>query len=411
MDRAPDGTLSCEVLVVGAGLAGLVAAIGFARSGFDVALCGAPERLANGRTVALFDSSIRLLERLDLWPAVEAEAAPLRILRIIDDTGGLWTPPPIEFRSGEIGLDAFGWNVENARLLDVLARAARATPGLRLVEGRVEAYEFGDDLATARCQDGAMIRARLVAAADGRGSPARKAAGIDASTRAYRQSALTLILGHSRPHRDASTEFHTRSGPFTLVPLPDSPAGAARSSLVWLMANPPARRRAQLDDAALAAAIEAQCQSMLGRMRIEGGRGLFPMISQTAARPVGRRLALIGDAAHVFPPIGAQGLNLGLRDVAHLIEAASEARSERRDIGGAPALDRYADWRRPDVAIRTCAVNGLNSSLLAALPPIDLMRGLGLGALAAIGPLRRFVMREGVAPHWSTPTMMRPDAA
>jgi len=407
MNRAPPAAVSCEVLVVGAGLAGLVAAIGFERAGFDVVLCGSPDRAANGRTVALFDASIRLLDRLGLWPGVEAEAAPLRTLRIVDDTGALWSPPPIEFRSSEIGLDAFGWNIENARLLVSLTRAAQAATGLRIVDGRAAAYEFGEDRATARCEDGTVIAAKLIAAADGRGSPARKAAGIDATTRPYPQSALTAILTHARPHRDASTEFHTRTGPFTLVPLPDSAAGAGRSSLVWLMANPAARRRAALDDADLAAAIETQCQSMLGRMAIEGPRGLFPMVSQSAARLVGPRLALIGDAGHVFPPIGAQGLNLGLRDVAHLIEAAREARSVGRDIGAPAALSRYADARRPDVALRSGAVNGLNASLLAALPPIDLLRGLGLTALASIGPLRRFVMREGVAPHFSTPKMMR----
>ena len=119
------------------------------------------------------------------------------------------------------------------------------------------------------------------------------------------------------------------------------------------------------------------------------------------------RLALVGDAAHVFPPIGAQGLNLGLRDAAHLIEAATQARSEGRDIGGPETLSRYADLRRLDVAFRMGAVAALNRSLLAAFAPVDFLRGAGLAALGAIGPLRRFVMREGVAPHFSTPKLMR----
>jgi len=399
--------LSCEVLVVGAGLAGLVGAIGFARAGFDTVLCGEAERLANGRTVALLESSIRLVKALGLWADVEPRAAPLRALRLIDDTGGLWSAAPIEFRAAEIGLEAFGWNIENAWLIDALATAARAAPGLRWIESRVASYEFSPERAQARCENGALVAARLIVAADGRASPARKAAGIGVAIERNPQTALTLILSHSRPHLDFSTEFHTRAGPFTLVPLPASPAHTPRSSLVWVMAPGEAARRAALDDVALAEEIEAQAQSMLGKMRIEGKRGAFPLISQTAARMIGPRLALVGDAAHVLAPIGAQGLNLGLRDAAHLIKAAERAKSEGGDIGGARALGHYADLRRLDVAFRRRAVDGLNRSLLAALPPIDFVRGAGLAALGAIGPLRRFVMREGVAPHFSTPRAMR----
>jgi len=406
MDAQAAG-LSCEVLVVGAGLAGLIAAIGFERAGFDVILCSGAEPAAKGRTVALFDSSIRLLRALGLWEGVEPRAAPLRALRIVDDTGALWSAAPTTFRASEIGLEAFGWNVENAQLADALSSAARASPGLRMIESRIACYHWAGDQALARSENGAVIAASLVAAADGRGSPARKAAGIDAAVRRHPQTALTLIVGHSRRHDDFSTEFHTRGGPFTLVPLPDSPAGGARSSLVWMMSNAQARRRAALDDETLAREIETQSQSLLGAMQAASARGAFPIVSQTAARMTGRRLALVGEAAHVFPPIGAQGLNLGLRDGAHLVEAAARARSEGRDIGGQRALAHYADLRRLDVAFRTSAVGALNRSLLAGLAPVDFLRSAGLAALGAIGPLRRFVMREGVAPHFSTPRLMR----
>lgn len=409
--NAQTAGLSCEVLVVGAGLAGLVAAIGFERAGFDVILCGVADETANGRTVALFDSSIHLLKALGLWRGVGSRAAPLRALRIVDDTGSLWSAAPIEFRAGEIGLEEFGWNIENAQLAEALLLAARASPGLRVVESRIAAYEWDGERVSARCENGVEIAARLIAAADGRNSPARRAAGVGVSVRRHPQTALTLILTHSRPHENFSTEFHTRGGPFTLVPLPDGPTGDRRSSLVWMMANPQAARRAALDDETLAEEIEMQSRSLLGAVRIAGKRGTFPMVSQGAARMTATRLALIGDAAHVFPPIGAQGLNLGLRDAAHLIEAATRAKNEERDIGGPDTLSRYADLRRLDVAFRMGAVEALNHSLLAAFAPIDFLRGAGLAALGAIGPLRRFVMREGVSPHFSTPRLMRPSAS
>jgi len=388
-----------DVLIAGAGLAGLVAAIGFARAGFDAVVCGVPERTRRGRTVALLDSSAAFLDSLGLWPPLRAEAAPLRSLRLIDDTGGLFPPRPVEFHAAEIGLDAFGWNIENDRMADALVAEVARAPGLERMASGVAAYDFGPDAACARLEDERIISARLVIGADGRDSKARRAAGLEARVHAYGQSALTVLLAHRLPHRDFSTEFHTSGGPFTLVPLPASATAPHRSSLVWVMTDGDARRRAALDNEELAVEIERQAQSLLGAIRIEGERGMFPMTRQIVPRIASGRLALVGDAAHVFPPIGAQGLNLGLRDVATIIACAVEARETGRDIGEKETLTAYESSRRPDITLRTGVVDGLNRALLAHFAPFDFARGAGLAALSAIGPLRRFVMREGVGPH------------
>jgi 2-octaprenyl-6-methoxyphenol hydroxylase len=389
----------CDVFVVGAGLAGLAAAIGFARAGFRVVSCGATDRLGQGRTVALLGRSIDFLESLAVWREIEPLAAPFRSLRIIDDTGALFAARPIAFHADEIGLKAFGWNVENAAMAEALAEAAASAANLRRLESKVASFDFAREGARLRLADGRLFQARLVVGADGRGSSARKAAGIEARTHRYPQSALTALLAHTRPHDDYTSEFHTRQGPFTLVPLPAAPGARWRSSLVWVMSPAEAARRAALDDEALAGEIERQARSLLGAMRVEGERGVFPMARQIVARLTATRLALVGDAAHAFPPIGAQGLNLGLRDVESLLKSAREAADAGEDIGGEAALARYARSRGPDIQTRTSAVDALNRSLIARFAPIDAARGLGLAALGAIGPLRRFVMREGVAPR------------
>ncbi|MBL0406482.1 UbiH/UbiF family hydroxylase [Microvirga aerilata] len=391
-----------SIAVVGAGAVGLSAALAFARDGFKTVLVGGLDTRRDGRTVALLNGSVRFLEALGVWPEIAKAAAPLETMRIIDDTGSLFRPPPASFRAGEIGLDAFGWNIENATLVETLAEAARGCENLDLVPDFAVGFEADEAGAHLTLADDTRIRASLVVAADGRNSRLRQIAGVDARTWSYPQSAVTTILAHDRDHRETSTEFHTRHGPFTLVPLP-----GRRSSLVWVTSKVETERLSRLDDAALALAIERQAGSHLGAMRVEGPRGLVPMTGLSVNRYWSRHLALVGEAAHVFPPIGAQGLNLGFRDVASLRDAVVDANDSGQEPGSDESLNRYQQSRDLDVRLRTAAVDGLNRTLLTGLLPADFLRGAGLLALSNIGPLRRIVMREGVLPRVGVPRLMQ----
>jgi 2-octaprenyl-6-methoxyphenol hydroxylase len=253
--------------------------------------------------------------------------------------------------------------------------------------------------------DGGQVAARLAVGAEGRHSPCRAAAGIETDGHAYAQTALTFNLAHARPHEDTSTEFHTASGPFTLVPLPGN-----RSSLVCVVAPAEAERIASLADDELAEEIERRAHSILGKMQAENGRGRFPLGVATARSFARNRVALVGEAAHLIPPIGAQGLNLGLRDAAVIAELVVTSRGEGGDVGASELLARYDDQRRSDVTSRTLAVDLLNRSLLTDFLPVQGTRGLGLYLIDRIGPLRRAVMREGVAPAASQPRLMRGEA-
>ena len=361
-------------------------------------------RLDN-RTTTLLHGSVTALETLGVWNLCAGQAAPLKIMRIVDDTGRLWRAPEVKFEADEIGLEAFGYNIENWHLVAALEQRAGTHTDLRLIEDQVCAVETHGDEVSVSLKNGDTLCAPLVVAADGRHSLCRKAAGIAVEEREYPQTALTVCLRHSRSHRDTSTEFHTKSGPFTLVPLP-----GLRSSLVWVLDRAQAGDIAALDGAALSMEIERAAHSILGKMEVEPGRGMFPLGVATAERFADNRIALVGEAAHVIPPIGAQGLNLGLRDAAAIGELVIAAHRAGEDIGGTDVLAAYKEMRRTDVGSRTLAVDLLNRTLLADLLPAQGLRGLGLYALEHIGPLRRAVMREGVAPAASLPRLMRGEA-
>ncbi len=398
-------TAKFDMLVVGAGAAGLTASLALARSGFRVALRGAPDNRRNGRTVALFEASLRLYRSLGLWQRLAPLSMPIETIRILDDTGSRFPTPPLNLHAEEIGLDAFGANIENALLVSELAAIARQTPGLDFADALVTGYAFAGQTAQATCATGETLEANLLIGADGRNSPLRAAAGIEPRQWSYPQVAITALLAHQRTHWRTSTEYHTRQGPCTFVPLPAEGVNRHRSSLVWLMTSDEASRRMSLDDAGLAGEIETQVHHMHGGVRLEGPRAAFPIAGLSCRTRVAPRVALVADAAHYFPPIGAQGLNLGLRDVAQLV--ASLELHGRRDAGSPLALRHYDRARSLDVVTRSLGVDWLNRSLLVDALPVDALRSIGILAMVAIAPLRRALLREGVAPPGRLPPLMR----
>jgi len=397
-------TSEVEVAVVGGGPAGLTVAIALAAAGVETALAAARPRRDN-RTTALLLGSITALTTLGVWERCRDEAAAIAVMRLVDDTARLVRAPEVAFSAAEIGEAAFGYNIANRHLMAALEARAATLPALARFEEAASSVTLGTREATIRLAGGGCIRARLVVGADGRSSVCRAAAGIAVDRRTYAQTALTLNLGHRRPHANVCTELHTESGPFTLVPLPGN-----RSSLVWVTGREEADDLVARADDALAEAIERRSHSILGRIEVEPERGAFPLEVATARACGGRRVVLVGEAAHVMPPIGAQGLNLGLRDAAAVGELVVEARRTGADPGDDALVARYAAMRHTDVAARTLAVDLLNRSLLIDFLPVQGARGLALYLIDAIAPLRRAVMREGIAPAASAPRLMRGEA-
>jgi 2-octaprenyl-6-methoxyphenol hydroxylase len=396
---------SVEVAIVGGGPVGLTAAIALAGAGVETALVAKPAATPDNRTTALLASSVTALDTLGVWQRCRDDAAALRVMRIIDDTGRLLRAPEVHFAASEIGLDAFGYNIENRFLLAALDARARALPALTFIEDTAQAVTIGDTKVTIALEHGPPLAARLAIGADGRRSLCRQAAGIATDGQAYRQTALTFNLGHQRLHRNSSTEFHTPAGPFTLVPLPGT-----RSSLVLVVDPGEAARIGALADQELGGEIERRSHSILGRIEPEPGRGAFPLAIETARRFAVARMALVGEAAHLLPPIGAQGLNLGLRDAATIAELVVAAHGNDSDVGAPDLAERYDGSQRMDVRSRSLAVDLLNRSLLSDFLPMQGVRGLSLFLLQRIGPLRRAVMREGVAPSPAQPRLMRGEA-
>ena len=394
--------IDTDILIAGGGVAGLAAAAILAARGFSV-ICADPVppvtsdagAAADLRSTAFLMPSVELLRRAGLWTRLAPEAAPLRVMRIVD-AGGAAGARRADFDAREAGAEAFGYNLPNWLLRREMVAHLEGEPRARLVApARVEAVVPRADRAVVRLGDGSSLAARLVIAADGRDSGLRAGAGIGARRWGYGQKALVFVARHGPPHEDVSTEVHEGGGPFTLVPLPGR-EGAHRSAVVWMERGPRAQALAALPAPEFEAEMTARSAGVLGPLALEGRRAVWPIVAQIAHRFDAPRMALVAEAAHVVPPIGAQGLNMSLRDIGVLADLLDAARAAGGDIGAPELLARYHRARHGEALARMLGVDALNRAAMTDLQPLRDLRRLGLGVLGGLPPLRRAAMRLGL---------------
>ncbi|VDS07283.1 2-octaprenyl-3-methyl-6-methoxy-1,4-benzoquinol hydroxylase [Paracoccus haematequi] len=387
-----------DILVSGGGIAGLITAAAFGAQGFST-LCVDPappvtEEGAEGadlRTTAFLTPSVALLGRIGLWDRLLPHATPLQIMRIVD-AGGARPVARLtrDFDATEIGDQPFGWNLPNWLLRREISARLAGMQNVRFQPGTgTAAVAARDEGALVTLTDGRRIRARLLVGADGRDSPVRQALGIGVRTFRYGQKALAFAVTHDVPHGNVSTEIHRSGGPFTLVPLPDRD-GQPCSAVVWMENGRETARLAALPPAAFEAELNARSAGVLGRLTLATRLTQWPIISQIADRFTGPRTALIAEAAHVVPPIGAQGLNMSLADLTALIDLSGD------DPGSAASLAAYDRARRPEAFARLLGIDALNRASQASLRPLRDLRAAALGGLYGIAPVRRLMMRAGL---------------
>lgn len=377
-----------QVAVIGGGLVGKASAVAAAKSGFST-LHIAPEAPIDRRTSALMGPSVSYMIDAGLIGDPEAIGVPLTRIRIIDCTDRLLRAPETVFASSEFGHRAFGWNFPNAKLGESFARAGADCEDLELLPATLASAQRVDHLWQLTLDDGRKITADLLVGADGKGSSVRKAAGISARERKFDQAALVCNLEVERELDGESVELHYPNGPFTLVP-----AGGNRANLVWIDRRD-ALEAARRDEAALQTAINEQSRHLFGTIKIVSPSFVFPL-SSLSVDVAGRDGAvLVGESAHAFPPIGAQGLNLGLRDVADLDTCLKSANPG--SFGWADAVCRsYATIRKGDLARTGAIVDGLFGSLLSRHLPAQALRTAGLWSLKAFPLLRKQAISLGM---------------
>tara|TARA_R110002110_G_scaffold76905_6_gene202322 strand:+ start:89 stop:1285 length:1197 start_codon:yes stop_codon:yes gene_type:complete len=391
----------CDILISGGGIAGLTAAAAFGTAGLKV-ICVDPSppvtlRDAAGadmRSTAMLQPARAVLEAAGIWTHLAPHAAPLQIMRIVD-AGGPEPEPRVtrEFDASEISEQPFGWNFPNwllrrellARLADIPHVDFRPGTGTTTLFTRTASARVG-------LTDGSRITAKLVIAADGRDSPMRQAAGIEVSTRRYGQKALAFAVTHPIPHDNVSTEIHRSGGPFTLVPLPDRD-GMPSSAVVWMDDGPATMARATIGTTEFEAEMSTRSCHLFGPLTLASPRAVWPIISQHATRLSGERIALIAEAAHVVPPIGAQGLNMSLNDLATLLDLAQ---ANRDTLGDSAMLEAYHKARYADIQLRVRGIDLLNRASQASSPLARDARAAGLNALYAMAPVRKMLMQMGL---------------
>ena len=396
--------IETDILVAGGGVAGLCATAAFAAEGFET-LCVDPippvtDENADGadlRSTAFLLPSVALLKRSGLWQRLDEFAAPLRVMRIVDSGGKEHgVREQANFDAHDIDRDAFGYNLPNWLLRREMVSHIAKLPSARL-EAPVKVDRITPRLngALVQLSDGRQVFAKLVVAADGRNSGIRDQLGIKVKKWRYGQKALVFNVKCEQPHENVSTEIHRSGGPFTLVPLPDQD-GLHQCAVVWMENGPRADNLQKMNETDFNAALNLRACGILGKLELSSKRILWPIIAQRAAHLNGPRTALLAEAAHVIPPIGAQGLNMSLSDLSALVDLTVAARNAGKDFGAPEVLSEYHRTRWPDMAARIKGVDVLNRAAMAESQGLRDLRRAGLKALYGLGPLRKAAMKAGL---------------
>ncbi|QCO56984.1 UbiH/UbiF family hydroxylase (plasmid) [Pseudorhodobacter turbinis] len=390
-----------DILISGGGVAGLSAAIAFGKAGFSV-LCVDPSapvilREAAGadlRSTAFLMPSVDLFQEIGLWDRLSPYAAALQIMRIVDAGGEAGQARQSrDFDASDLSDNPFGYNLPNWLLRREMMAHIEDLPNVTFLPGIATTQLMTRQAeALVTLSDGSNWRARLMVGADGRNSATRQALGIPVKTTRYGQKALAFTTTHPIPHQNVSTEVHRSGGPFTMVPLPDHD-GLPASAVVWMEQGAEVARLAALPVAEFEAEMSQRACHILGPMTRNSQLTIWPIISQIAARMSGQRTALMAEAAHVVPPIGAQGLNMSLADLASLRDLALAAPS---DLGSERMLEQYHKSRHRDIQTRVTGINALNRASMVGAPILRDMRAQALGALYSVAPLRKTLMKAGL---------------
>ncbi len=403
-------TQDADILIVGGGLNGPALALALAQGGLTVTVIDArpetsrAEETFDGRAYALARASGRVRQALGLWRGLRDKAQPILGIRASQGHAGRGASPlMLGFDAAEIEEGPMGQMLEDRHLYAAFLDAMKADERITLVSGaRVVAQETGGGCATVTLEDGRRLTGRVLVGCDGRDSAVAARAGISRWGHDYGQTALVCAIEHERPHDGIAHQFFMPPGPLAILPLPGN-----RSSIVWSERRATAEAIQTLDEAGYLDVLKPRFGDFLGEIALAGKRFAYPLRLTVAERFVAERLALVGDAAHGVHPIAGQGLNLGLRDVAALAEVLTLAARRGEDIAAPDVLERYQEWRRFDVARMALGMDAVNTLFSNGNPLLEAVRGLGMGALNALAPLRRHFIREAAGLNAATPKLMQ----
>jgi 2-octaprenyl-6-methoxyphenol hydroxylase len=401
MDRA-------DVIILGGGLVGLALAAALDSSGLSsIVVDPADPELRkdatfDGRTSALSSSSKRMFDTIGISGHFPVPGCPIRRIEVAD---GL-EPGGLAFDPGD-DEEPLGWMNENRHLrAALLARAEKGKNIWLMWKAKPAAVERGDFGVTVRLEDGRVIGAPLLVAAEGRNSPMREAAGIRVARWKYDHSAIVSTLQHERPHDHVAYEIFYPQGPFALLPMTDDDGGH-RSAIVWSVAGGDAPGFLSLSDADFSAEAEAAMGGFLGKISLLAPRSTYPLGFHHAARITDHRLALIGDAAHGIHPIAGQGVNLGYRDAAALAQVLVEGARLGLDLGDQQLLDRYQRWRGLDTFMVSLATDSLTRIYGVPGRTASKVRRFGMSLINRIGPVKDRLMAEARGTSGDLPLLLR----